>query len=64
MTSDTPAGAGPQKAGTASGPELQVRLGQPPAAFRLPVREHRGGLQVLDTPGAGEFDALELALGW
>src|SRR5208283_4752235 len=39
----------------AEGPELQVRLGQPSAAFRPRVREHRGGGQVLGPPGPGEF---------
>ncbi len=37
------------------GPELQVRLGQPAAAFRPRVGQHRGGVQVLDPPGPGEF---------
>src|SRR5260370_740021 len=38
----------------AEGPELQVRLGQPPAAFRPRVGQHRGGVQVLGPPGPGE----------
>src|SRR5713226_3018187 len=39
----------------AEGPELQVRLGQPPAAFRPRAGQHRGGAQVLDPPGPGEL---------
>jgi hypothetical protein len=40
----------------AEGPELQVRLRQPPrrrSARR--IGQHRGGVQVLDPPGPGEF---------
>jgi hypothetical protein len=47
-------GSGQSPSG-AEGPELQVRLGQPPTAFCPRVREHRGGIQVLDRPGLGEF---------
>src|SRR6266851_7613107 len=47
-------GGGQPRSG-AEGPELQVRLGEPPAAFRPPVGRHRGGVQVLDPPGPGEF---------
>jgi hypothetical protein len=39
----------------AEGPELQVRLGQPPAALRPPVGQHRGSIQVPDPPGPGEL---------
>ncbi len=41
----------------AEGPELQVRLGQPPTAFGPRVGQHRSGVQVLDLdpPGPGEF---------
>jgi hypothetical protein len=39
----------------AEGSEFQVRLGQPPAAFRLRVRQHRSGVQALDPPGPGEL---------
>jgi len=36
-------------------PSLTSRLGQPPAALRTPVGQHRGGVQVLDPPGPGEL---------
>jgi len=39
----------------AEGPELQVRLGQPTAAFGPRVGQHRGGGQVRDPPGPGEL---------
>jgi hypothetical protein len=39
----------------AEGPELQVRLGQPPAALRPRVGQHRGGGQVTGPPGPGEL---------
>src|SRR5260370_21851356 len=37
----------------AEGPELQVRLGQPPAAFRPRVRPPRGQVPDLRPPAAG-----------
>jgi len=39
----------------AEGPELQVRLGQPPAALRPRAGQHRGGVQVPGPPGPGQL---------
>ena len=47
-------GSGQPPAG-AEGPELQVRLGQPPPALGPRAGQHRGGVQILDPPGPGEL---------
>ena len=36
-------------------PEIQVRLGQAPAAFGAPAGQHRGGSEVAGAPGAGQL---------
>jgi hypothetical protein len=36
-------------------PGTPGRVGEPPAAFRPWVGQHRGGVQVLDPPGPGEL---------